>query len=222
MSRSVASTSVVSGSSDSGRERSTSGARDRTREDERREEEKPLPRAVEQRHDERRDEASDRDGGLANPECEPALVRAEPPHHSAPASGLDAAAGRTREREQRHQRAVVGSEGRRGEEARAADETDGERGAFAVPVGCEAPGQHRDGEPDPLRREHDADLGQAQVVAVAQIRRHHGDCERDRREAGLGARPGGEHRPPVTRLRYRPKGLIGREPVFTVTLFVSR
>ena len=42
------------------------------------------------------------------------------------------------------------------------------------------------------------------------------------REARLRARAGGEHRPPVTRLGYRPKGLIGREPVFTVTLFVSR
>ena len=76
------------------------GARDRTRQDEPGEEEKPLTRPVEQGQDERRDEAADRDRGLANSECEPALVRAEPPHHRAPTPRLDAAARHAREREQ--------------------------------------------------------------------------------------------------------------------------
>ena len=35
-------------------------------------------------------------------------------------------------------------------------------------------------------------------------------------------RAGGEDRPPVPRPRYSPKGLIGRAPVETTTLFVSR
>ena len=66
-------------------------------------------------------------------------MRTEPPHHRPPAPGLDAAAGHTREREQRHQRAVIGSKDRPHSKEATTDETDGERGAFAVTVGCRKP-----------------------------------------------------------------------------------
>ena len=67
-----------------------------------------------------------------------------------------------------------------------------------------------------------ADLGEAQSELIPDRRRDRRQADSDRSEAALRERPRGQHRPAVARARYRPKGLIGREPVFTVTLFVSR
>ena len=63
----------------------------------------------------------------------------------------------------------------------------------------EAPRQQRERQPDPLRREEEPDALQAEVVLLAERRRHRRQAERDRREARLRRRARGEHRPAVVR-----------------------
>ena len=97
-----------------------------------------------------------------------------------------------------------------------------EDGALAVAVGGDPPRQHGQRRADPLRREEHADLGEGQVVLLAQRGHQDRQPDRERREAGLRERPRAEDCPPVRIRRYSPKGLIGRAPVETITLFVSR
>ena len=156
------------------------------------------------------------------PSASPRSSRAEPARHCTAAAGLDAAAEGAGEQEQSDERRVVGRECRAGQTDATSDETNRQRPALAEAIGREPPRQQREREADPLGREHDADLRQAQVVLVPKSRREHRDREGDRREARLRRGPGGEHRPPIARAGYSPNGLIGRVPVETTTLFVSR
>jgi hypothetical protein len=194
-------------------------ADNRARQDTGGDEEETRLRAPELRQHDRRDHAADRDGGLADAEREPALARREPAHDRAAAAGLDAAAGDPGQSEEGDEPAEGGRERSRGKESGAAGQPDGERPALAEAVGGETPRQHGQRQPDPLRREHDADLRQAEVVLVAQRRREHRDRERDRGEGRLGRGARREDGPAVVQSW---NGLIGREPVLTVTLFVSR
>ena len=97
-----------------------------------------------------------------------------------------------------------------------------EHDALADPVGQEPPREQRHEGAEPVAREHRTDLGEAQSERVSDRRGDRRQADSDRSEARLRQRPRRQHRPAVTRARYSPKGLIGRVPVFTVTLFVSR
>ncbi len=177
-----------------------------------------VPRDRRQRN--RRDEAADRDRRLPDPEGEPPLRGGKPGHHGAPARGLHARAGKTREHQQQQQWQEA-LDARRCDEGRAATpDPDHQHRPLAEPVGRQPPGdqaQHGAGE---RRRDQHARLTQGQPVLVAQERRHHRNAEPDRRVRRLRERPRSEDDPAVT--GYRPNGFVGRVPVYVTTDFVSR
>jgi hypothetical protein len=70
--------------------------------------------------------------------------------------------------------------------------------------------------------EHGSHLGEAEPERISNRRSDCGQADPDRGEAGLRQRSRSQDGPAIPRTRYSPKGLIGREPVLTVTLFVSR
>ena len=76
--------------------------------------------------------------------------------------------------------------------------------------------------PEPVAREHRADLGEAQAELSLIAGAIAGRPTPIAAKLLCASVPVGQHRPAVARARYSPKGLIGRVPVFTVTLFVSR
>ncbi len=198
---------------------------DRAQGTQRREEQEPgrgIARRDELGHDESSDEPAERHRRLPHAERETALLGAEPVHHRAAARGVHARTGATGEREQDDERLEVRRVRRTDEEARAPAETEAEHDPLPEPVRRDPPREHRHERADPLRREQHADLREREVVLLAKRRNEHGEPDRERGEARLRQRPGGEHRPPVAPARYSPKGLIGRAPVETITLFVSR
>ena len=197
-------------------------ADERADEDERGEEQESRSRISEKRDRDGGDQTSDRHRGLPHPERQPSLVSPEPARHRPAAAGLHAAAECTAQHEQSHERGEVGRERRTRKTDATPHETHRQRPALAEAVGREPPRQQREREPDPLGGEHHTDLREAQVVLLPKGRREHRDREGDRREARLRRGSGGEHRPPIARAGYSPKGLIGRAPVETITLFVSR
>ena len=190
--------------------------------DERREEQEGGTRACEQWNDDRGDHSSDRHGRLSDAEREPSFVAREPAHDRSAAARLHAAAEDTSEQEQRDERREIGGECRADETCGAPAEPDGQRPALAEAVRGEAPGEHREREPDPLGGDDDADLRQREVVLVTDRRCEHRYREGDRGEGRLCSRARGEHRPAVAPGPYSENGLIGRAPVETTTLFVSR
>ena len=70
---------------------------------------------------------------------------------------------------------------------------------LADPIREEAPGEQGQERPEEGGGEQRADLAEAQAVLRAQHGREDGETHGGRGEAGLGQRPGGEHRPPVAR-----------------------
>ena len=145
------------------------------------------PRAARQaRQDERRDQPPDRHRRLPDAEREPALGRVEPAHHRAAARRTARAPPMTPARPRRTSSArKSGAYPAAREAGGAGGEAGRERPPLAVAVDSEAPGDHRDVQPHPLRREQDADLRQRQAVLVPQRRREHREPELDRREARL-------------------------------------
>ena len=129
---------------------------------------------------------------------------------AAPASGAGRGARRSSARTPRrrgtpHTRRVPRS-------ARSAPRSGPPQGPMAAgPTSC---------PPTPTRG--DADLAERQRIFVAQRRHQNRQADDERRDARGREGPGGQHRPPVRRTLYSPKGLIGRAPVETTTLFVSR
>ena len=170
----------------------------------------------------RSDQASERDRGLPDAEREAPLVGGEPVHDRAPARRVD---GRARGADQPEEDDELGeARGERGgnEEERGTEHPDGERDALAEAVGGEPPRKERQRRPDPGRRQQDADLAEREVELLAQLRHDHRQADPEGRVARRRGRPGREHRPPVAVLVYSANGLIGRVPVETTTLFVSR
>ena len=201
------------------------GTDDRAQGTQRREEKEPgrgIARRDELGHDEGSDEPAERHGRLPYAERKTALLGTEPVHHRAAARRVDTRTGTTGEREQHDERLEVRRVCRTDEEPRTPAETKPENDSFAEPVRRDPPREHRHERPHPLRRKQHADLREREVVLLAERRHEHGKPDRERGEARLRQRPGGEHRPPVAPARYSPKGLIGRAPVETITLFVSR
>ncbi len=119
----------------------------------------------------------------------------------------------------------MGREGRTDEEDGTPREADRKRPPLPVAVGREPPWKHRQRESNPLGGEHTPISRQEQVVLVAERRARAREVPMASvGEARLRRGSGGEHRPPIARTghSYSPKGLIGRAPVETITLFVSR
>ena len=109
------------------------------------------------------------------------------------------------------------------EEAAARDEAQPEHNALPEPVRGQAPRQQGQTRADPGSRQQETDLSEREAEVVLQRGQQNRDPgDERRRSAGGRGRAAGQHRPPVPRPLYSPKGLIGRAPVETITLFVSR
>ena len=140
-----------------------------------------------------RREAADRDRGLADPERETAFLPREPACH-------DAAAGRVDRSPRMHRDSVSattspaepGGVPRGGEPHARAEQADRARHPVSDPVGRHPPRQQRQRRPDARHGEHHADLGEAQVVAVAKRGREHGQPAESGRLRRLRDRPGRE------------------------------
>jgi hypothetical protein len=141
--------------------------------------------------------AAQRQRGLPDSEGEAALRRIEPPHHGAPARGVDARAGSPGDDEEEDERNVAGRERREGERDARHGEAGGENAPLPDPVGEQPPGEQGADRADAEGRQHDSDLGQREAELVPKLRRQHGDPEEDRGVARLGRRPEREDRPPV-------------------------
>ena len=174
------------------------------------------------RQDERAHEAADRNRRLPDPEGEAALRGVEPAHHRAPGRGVHARAGGPGEEEEHVELPERLRLSRHDQQDAAAAHPRSEHDPLADPVGQEAPRDQRHERPEPVAGEHRTHLGEAQPELVSDRRSDRRQADPDRGEAGLRDRARSQHGPAVTGTRYSPKGLIGREPVFTVTLFVSR
>ena len=176
------------------------------------------------REDERRQETTDRDGGLPDPEREPALRGAEPVHHSPAAGRAHARSSGSGQGEKGDEPPKARRVRRRGEEGGAPRQSNSENDPLAEAIGRQPPGEKRERRSHPLGREHEPDLGQRQPVVRANGRRESGQPDPDGGEARLRRRPAGEDDPTVPMLRrcYSPNGLNGLELVETSTLFVSR
>ena len=176
----------------------------------------------EMRQDERTDEPAHRNRRLPNPESQSTLRGVEPAHHRTPGRGVHARTGRPGEEEEHvelpERLRLSGHDEKEAARAQPRREHD----PLADPVGQKAPREQGHECAEPVAREHRTDLSEAQPELVPDRRRDRRQADSDRREAALRERPRGQHRPAVARARYRLKGLIGRVPVFTVTLFVSR
>ena len=200
-------------------------ARESAGRDERREKEERRLRAScvrDRRQRQRSDETSDRDRGLPDAEREAPLLRPEPVHDRTSARRVDGRTGGTDEAEQHDELREARGVRRADEEDRGAEHPDGEGDPLAEAVGGEAPREQRQRRPDPRRREEDADLAEREVVLLAKLRDDDRQADSERGVRRRRRRAGAEHRPPVPAPVYSPNGLIGRAPVETTTLFVSR
>ena len=171
---------------------------------------------------ERRDRAADRDRGLPDAERQPALAAREPAHHGPAAARVDRSPGRSGQREEYEERRPARDGRRRRQRERSTEQAGRDDDPLAHPIRGEPPRQQRQDEPDARRRQDGADLVEREPELRAERGRERREPDQQRGEGRLGRRPGRKHRPAVRLRRYSPNGLIGREPVETSTLFVSR
>ena len=143
-------------------------------------------------------------------------------HHRSPTRGLDAGTRGPGNHEQAHEILERPRVRRSREGERATPQAESENGALTEAIGGDSPWEKRQSPADPGRRQQQPDLPDREPVLVLQCRRDDRQPDAEDRRPRLRGSPRGEHRPPVARACYSPKGLIGRAPVETMTLFVSR